>query len=393
MCMFSVLIVDDETNVRLPVCRTLSRFPGVDEVFDAENGSEAIELLKQRQFQLIITDIRMPSIDGLQLAEYVKLHSPDTDVYVLTGHAEFEYAMKAMQHQVAAYLLKPLSKEKLYEVCSEALTKHKRRIESEKVNVIRRKALLEKRMHDLLHGVPVPTFDEGLIPEHDTIRLVSFSTKDLRTLGEASVRYFIRECAHESFNRLGTSAVCLEERLITVVLFSPVDDKESWEQQVQETSRWMEEKLRIEVKTGYGGCSRDIADVGLMYIRSMTSLGFTEVTRRESGGSFPPIIKALLAYIHKEYANEAVNLSEFAQQYQVNANYLSNLFHQETGMTYTQYLTQHRLTEAKRWLRETNLKIYEVCEKVGYRDPAYFSRIFKAFIGMAPGDYRMTEYS
>ncbi|OXM84779.1 response regulator transcription factor [Paenibacillus rigui] len=391
--MFTVLVVDDEMNVRLPVCRTLSRFEGVAEVLDASNGSEAIELLKERQIHLVITDIRMPAIDGLELAEYVRQHSPMTDVYVLTGHAEFDYAMKAMQHQVAAYLLKPLSKEKLHEVYSEAYGKYRHRMESQQVHAIRSRALLEKRMHDLLHGVPVPTFDEGLIPAYETIRLVSFSTKDLRTLGEASVRYFIRECAHESFSRLGTAAVCLEERLITVVLFSGKETREAWEQQVQEASRWMEDKLRIEVKTGYGGCTRDISDLGLMYIRSMTSLGFTEVTRKETGASFPPIIKALLSYIHTSYANESANLSDFAQQYQANANYLSNLFHQETGMTYTQYLTQYRLTEAKRWLRETNLKIYEVCEKVGYKDPAYFSRIFKTFIGVAPGDYRSAEHT
>lgn len=391
--MFTVLVVDDETNVRLPVCRALSRFEGVGQVLDASDGMEAMELLKRQPVQLVITDIRMPAVDGLELAEYVRRHSPQTDVYVLTGHAEFDYAMRAMQHQVAAYLLKPLSKEKLREVYGEAYGKYKRRVESEQVNVIRSRALLEKRMHDLLHGVPVPTFDEGLIPAYETIRLVSFSTKDLRSLGEASVRYFIRECAQESFSRLGTAAVCLEDRLITVVLFAAEDAGQAWERQVEETSRWMEEKLRIEVKTGDGGLTRDIGDLGLMYIRSMTSLGFTEVTRRASEAAFPPIIKALLGYIHKEYANETVNLSDFAQQYQINANYLSNLFHQETGMTYTQYLTQHRLTEAKRWLRDTNLKIYEVCEKVGYRDPAYFSRIFKTFIGMAPGDYRTCGYS
>ncbi|MDQ0873628.1 two-component system response regulator YesN [Paenibacillus sp. V4I3] len=390
--MFTVLIVDDEANVRLPMCRTLSRFEGVGEVLDASSGLEAITILKQRTVQLVITDIRMPAGDGLQLAEYIRQHSRQTDVYVLTGHAEFDYAMKAMQHQVAAYLLKPLSKEKLLEVYNEAYGKYRRRMESEQVNVIRSRALLEKRMHDLLHGVPVPTFDEGLIPRYATIRLVSFSTKDLRSLGETSVRYFIRECAHESFSGLGTAAVCEEDRLITVVLFTEYDDKGAWEQRVQEISKWMEAKLRIEVKTGHGGCTREISDLGLMYMRSMMSLGFNEITRKERGDSFPPIIKALLKYVHNEYANEAANLSDFAQQFQVNANYLSNLFHQEMGLTYTQYLTQIRLTEAKRWLRETNLKVYEVCIRVGYKDPAYFSRIFKTFVGMAPGDYRTVEH-
>ncbi|BFT72102.1 response regulator [Paenibacillus sp. P36] len=389
--MFTILVVDDEANVRHPVCRTLSRLDGVGEVLDAANGLEAMALLKKQKVHLLITDIRMPAADGLQLAEFAREHSPGTDVYVLTGHAEFDYAQKAMEHGVHAYLLKPLSKEKLREVYLASYEKHRRRQESQQVNVIRERALLEKRLHDLLQGVPVPTFDEGLIPLHKKIMLVSFSTKDLRSLGEASVRYFIRECAYEAFSRLGTAAVCLEDRLVTVVLFANQCDQEAWEREVQETSKWMAAKLRIEVKTGYGGATKEIGDLSLMYIRSMISLGFTEITRKESGGeSFPPIIRALLGYIHKEYAS-AANLSDFAQQYQINPNYLSNLFHQETGMTYTHYLTQHRLTEAKKWLRDTNLKIYEVCEKVGYKDPAYFSRIFKTFEGIAPGAYRTVD--
>lgn len=389
--MFTVLVVDDEANVRQPVCRTISRFDGVDEVLDASNGLEAMAILEQRNVQLLITDIRMPAADGLQLAEYARAHSPKTDVYVLTGHAEFDYAQKAMEHGVTAYLLKPLSKLKLQEVYSTSYEKHRRWVESQQVSVIRERALLEKRLHDLLQGVPVPTFDEGLIPPYEKVMLVSFSTKDLRSLGEASVRYFIRECAYEAFSRLGTAAVCLEDRLVTIVLFADRCDQEAWEREVRETSKWMEAKLRIEVRTGYGGATKDIGDLSLMYIRSMISLGFTEITRKETGGeSFPPIIRALLGYIHREYAGVA-NLSDFAQQYQINANYLSNLFHQEIGMTYTQYLTQHRLTEAKKWLRETNLKIYEVCEKVGYKDPAYFSRIFKTFEGIAPGVYRTAD--
>jgi two-component system response regulator YesN len=143
MMMFTVLVVDDEANVRQPVCRTLSLFDGVGEVLDASNGLEAMAMLGQRNVQLLITDIRMPAANGLQLAEFAREHSPETDVYVLTGHAEFDYAQKAMEHGVTAYLLKPLSKVKLQEVYIASYEKHRRRLESQQVSVIRERALLE----------------------------------------------------------------------------------------------------------------------------------------------------------------------------------------------------------------------------------------------------------
>jgi YesN/AraC family two-component response regulator len=65
------------------------------------------------------------------------------DVYVLTGHAEFDYAQKAMEHGVTAYLLKPLSKVKLQEVYIASYEKHRHRLESQQVSVIRERALLE----------------------------------------------------------------------------------------------------------------------------------------------------------------------------------------------------------------------------------------------------------
>ncbi|AEI46219.1 response regulator transcription factor [Paenibacillus mucilaginosus] len=386
--MFTIMVADDEASVREPVCRLLSRMEGVDRVLAAGDGREAMQLLENQPVQLVITDIRMPAVDGLQLAGHIRSAYPETEVYVLTGHAEFDYARQAVQYGVADYLLKPLSKKKLEEIYSTSYGKYRQRKEVRQVDAIRHRALLEKRIHDLLHDVPLPDFDRGLIPPYEKIVLVSFSTKDLQSLGEASVRYFIRGCAEEAFNRLGPAVVCVENRLVTIVLFSPREDKAAWEREVRETAVWMEEKLRVPVKTGYGGCTDDIKDLSLMYIRSMAALGFTELSRRgDAGGKLAPVVRALLGYVHREYAG-AAQLTDFAQNHQINPNYLSNLFHQETGMTYSQYLTQHRLTEAKRLLRETQLKIYEVCEKVGYKDPAYFSRLFKTVEGQSPNDYR-----
>ncbi|ALS29830.1 two-component system response regulator [Paenibacillus sp. 32O-W] len=386
--MFTVLVVDDEPNVRAPVRRMLSQMEGADRVLEAADGKQALELLKRHEVHLVITDIRMPGMDGLALAATIRGRYPDTEVYVLTGYAEFEYAQRAVEHRVSGYLLKPLSRHKLAEVFEAASRKYRLRRHSYQVNTIRSKALLEKRVHDLLHGVPLPQFDEGLIPPFERIALISFSTKDLRSFGETSVRSFIRNGAYDAFCRLGVPVVCMEERLVSIVLFAVSFDREAWDRQTAETSAWMEDKLRLPIRTGCGGSTRELADLSLMYIRSMVKLGFTEVSRRGSEARLSPIVRSLLDYVRSEYAGNAL-LADFAEARQVNANYLSNLFHQETGMTYTQYLTHYRLTEAKRLLRETNLKIYEVCALTGYRDPAYFSRLFKTVVGLSPNDYRL----
>src|SRR4051794_17278613 len=110
MTMFTVLVADDEPHVRQPVSRMLAKMEGVGQVLEAADGREALRLLEAQEVQLVITDIRMPGIDGLELAAHIRKNYPETEVYVLTGHAEFQYAMQALQHQVAEYLLKPLSK-------------------------------------------------------------------------------------------------------------------------------------------------------------------------------------------------------------------------------------------------------------------------------------------
>ena len=68
--------------------------------------------------------------------------------------------------------------------------------------------------------------------------------------------------------------------------------------------------------------------------------------------------------------------------------YLCVLFKQATGKTINEYITQERLNKAKEFLAQTNIHLYDVCYKVGYLSPSYFSRLFKKYTGQTPGEYR-----
>lgn len=107
--MPKALIVEDEPLMREYLWRNLERIHNAWKATAcAKDGLEAIEILRHHSFDLVITDIRMPHCDGLELASYINDNCPGTAVVILSGHDEFEYARSALQKGVSDYLLKPL---------------------------------------------------------------------------------------------------------------------------------------------------------------------------------------------------------------------------------------------------------------------------------------------
>lgn len=109
--MYSILIVDDEPNY-LVVLSELLRDEGY-EVFTAPGGVEGFEMVKQLDLNLVITDMQMPEVDGLQLLEHIKEYNSDLPVIMITAYAEVEKAVKAMQSGAFSYLAKPFSNDEL----------------------------------------------------------------------------------------------------------------------------------------------------------------------------------------------------------------------------------------------------------------------------------------
>ncbi|MDQ6417827.1 response regulator [Paenibacillus sp. LHD-117] len=112
--MISVLIVDDQKNIRDGLETMLQQFPlELDSIHTAANGMEALQLLRQHGIQLVITDIRMPDMDGLELMARSKEERIQADFLIISGYSEFAYAQKAMGLGAKGYLLKPVKREDL----------------------------------------------------------------------------------------------------------------------------------------------------------------------------------------------------------------------------------------------------------------------------------------
>ena len=112
--MYRILIVDDEKSHRSGLMKLLYSYYPEDMLLEADSGEQAMELLKMLECDIVITDIRMSGMDGLELLQNIRVEFEKTEVVILSGYGEFEYAREAIRHGAKEYLLKPVDPQELY---------------------------------------------------------------------------------------------------------------------------------------------------------------------------------------------------------------------------------------------------------------------------------------
>ena len=115
--LYRILLVDDEEEVRHAI---IQKIPweelGFQVVGDAENGMDALEKIEQLEPDVVLTDIRMPYMDGLEMAERLREIHPSIKVVLFSGFDDFEYAQKAIKLNIIEYILKPVNAEEMMEI-------------------------------------------------------------------------------------------------------------------------------------------------------------------------------------------------------------------------------------------------------------------------------------
>lgn len=107
--MRNVLIVDDDMNICHGLADNLNwKRYNVDRVFTCDNGLSALEIIRNKPISLVITDVKMPSITGLEFIQRAKMLNSELMFIVISGYAEFDYVQQALRLQVMDYLLKPV---------------------------------------------------------------------------------------------------------------------------------------------------------------------------------------------------------------------------------------------------------------------------------------------
>lgn len=139
-----VIIVDDEEWIRLGLKIQVDwNSLGIEIIGEAQNGTTAIEIIEDKMPDIVITDIRMPKMDGIALMEYINKRYPSIIIIIISGYSDFEYARKAISFSVFDYILKPIEKEVLEKTLKKAVEKLKEE-ENRRLNIINLKAKLNE---------------------------------------------------------------------------------------------------------------------------------------------------------------------------------------------------------------------------------------------------------
>ncbi|MGC8764278.1 MAG: EAL domain-containing protein [Brevinematia bacterium] len=107
----SVLYVEDEVLIRLEISNMLSQV--VEELYTAEDGEEALKIFKEKRIDVVITDVRMPKMDGLELSREIRKINPEIPIIITTAYSDAEYLLESLEIGVNQYLIKPIQFEKI----------------------------------------------------------------------------------------------------------------------------------------------------------------------------------------------------------------------------------------------------------------------------------------
>lgn len=368
---FRLMIVDDDETL-LEGLQTAVRWQDVEMQVSAiaTDGKAALDKLRQHPCDVLLTDIRMGRMDGLELAETVLREFPSIRVVMMSAFEDFSYAQQAVRLGAEDYLLKPIDLEQLNRTMRKVVEGlKKRRMEEE------RQHAMDKRM-------------------------------------EALKRH-----AYESYSRAKCALDApLLDKLAKATLLGSLDKVDAYMSRLESHLRQMDDPAGVFTATAVGivveqvEAGRPLTGESAAALEALRrsagagenaekllmqlSLCLREIAQEASGdsGDIQNLIFRARDYIDSHFAEPALRIREVSDHVGLSTNYFSAMFVKYVGETFSDYLTHTRMREAQLLVSHTHLRAYEVAHQVGYDNPAYFSTCFKNHTGKTVSQFRKAAH-
>jgi two-component system response regulator YesN len=330
-----LLIVDDEPIIRSGLTKMAGDYSQPFERIDtAVNGLEALEHIRESEPDLLLTDIRMPKMDGLELCRSVHESYPYIWMVVVSGYDDFDYAQKCLSYGVRHYLLKPVTPPDLHDVFDQIMK----------------------------------TRSQGYIPVSRYVDWVERLEMSIWSLQSDDIAGHLAEwretCAH-------LPAQQLKDLLhdAGALLQKHFHDKN------RAVKPCLAEPLHASTK----------AELFREFEGRIRTLAGDLLTVRQ--GNFRDPIEEAKAYIDTNLSVE-ISLKEMADKVGITPTYFSALFKKLTGETFVSYRIHRRMDKARELLALSHMRTVDVAAEVGYEDYPHFTKTFKKIFGISPSEYR-----
>ncbi len=362
MADYKVVIIDDEPWTR-EVIKTLADWEalGLEVAGEASDGEYGLELIRRIEPDIILTDVKMPHLNGIDLIDALRKENNSAPVIFISGYDDYTYIRSALQLNAVDYLLKPLKQEELNKQLTSCV-----RILAERNNTRNESRSLEIGFLDAAWAGKYYVLRDNLCDSLNSLNtdIINQKCKEIYQLvteneGKNPSKG-IMVCIY--YNLMNT----LEHFMISREL-SPKDilNKNSTSFVFSRDSS-LKEMMEF-VQKLYGTASEQMRK----FNRSRNRLDITKIKK----------------YMEDNYA-DGITLELTAAIFYVSKEYLSKSFKAATGKGFTEYLTILRMERARELILDYKIPLKEVGEIVGYMDQAHFYKTFKKFYGKTPGEVR-----
>ncbi|KAA1181473.1 response regulator [Paenibacillus sp. B2(2019)] len=441
--MFNILVVDDEPLI----CKGLSNLlasSGLDisNIYTANSGFEALDCIRMEEIDLLVTDIQMGAMSGIDLMQHAKLAKPWVQTIVISAHETFQYAQMAVRLGAKDYLIKPLNSEQFLDSVRNVLLKMGK--PSPELDVfmsgINESFRLEeplpeysKLLNELLIDPGVVLADGDNLLKLDNLKLQGpyFSVLKLKVpLSGANQekQYTMRDRRLLCYAALNIAKELMDQEWNSIAFYAPDGEITiiiQWdEKSYEDSSAGQINRLDILGRSLHFNIHKYLhLNVVIGISQILKGLSFMAVLNRQASnailwnnehsdhyvfyyGDFnwnsytsdPSveelhthsnlIVQKAKEYIDENYAQKGLTIHDVAKKNHVSPNYLSYLFKKNTGYNLWEYVIKLRMEESREMILNTDLRRYEIAERVGYESPEHFSKIFKKYYGISPSELK-----
>lgn len=446
--MFRLLIVDDEPVIVNGLVQLFQESSGLElDICKAYSSREALEIAKKTKLDILVSDIRMPQKNGLQLVDEIVYYWPLCRVIFLTGYSEFDYVYEAIRKNVDNYILKTEGIEPIFQAVKRAIDKleeeNLRRLQQERAQLhfeIANSFLKRELIGSLLGGESISTLladiryaevNFGISVDHHAFFVVgvvdrteAYKSKIPSTVQQIFADHLPASIVSEEVIYDDCVFVWLlqpDEGLLNRLRGDHPDTELNWRGIVvymkgilELVQNECEEMLDACVSFGISGnllnhwdsihaqveAGRATIQKRALLGQNMVILDLDKLSQHEDamytvGGMEQEEFKTLvIEQIHRfVYENLAgdISLTAIAEEVHFNPSYLSRYYKQMAGQNLLEYIQTTKLHVAIELMETTTLKLNEIAIRVGFDSPSYFTTFFKRKMGLSPQEYRNSK--